>query len=213
MEKQENVWDLEYKRNSSKWRRERHSIPNVLKDKIVLEIGVGNGKNLSEIINQKPKIVSALDSSKEAILICKRNFNQKNLKFVKRDIINSGFANGAFDVILCYYVLNNLLEKDRKLAVREMYRILRRGGILIFEDFMKGDLRQSKSEGEVIEKNTLLKKNGLICHFFSKAEVKKLFRKFKVEEIEEKKFKVVLKQPKLKRKLVFMQAKKLNSSK
>ncbi|HVY01267.1 MAG TPA: class I SAM-dependent methyltransferase [Candidatus Nanoarchaeia archaeon] len=208
MENQEEIWDYEYKQNNSKWRRERHSIPKVLKNKVILEIGVGNGKNLAEIINQRPKLVSAIDSSKQAILICKRKFNQRNIKFVQRNIINSGFADEAFDVILCYYVLNNLLEKDRKLAVKEMHRILRKGGVLIFEDFMRGDLRQEKSGGNIIEKNTIMKKNGIICHFFSKAEVRKLFKKFKVQKLSEKRFKVVLKQPKLKRKLVFMQAKK-----
>lgn len=209
MNNQEKIWDLEYKKNKVKWKKERHYIPNILKNKRVLEIGVGNGKNISEIIKQKPGALFALDISQEAINLCKGKFKSKNLHFIKRDIRNSGFSDNSFDVVLCYYVLNNFLEKDRRTVVNEIYRLLCKNGILIFEDFMKGDLRQSEIYGKPMEKNTLLKNNGLICHFFTKAESRKLFKKLRINNLEEKEFKIILKNPKLKRKLISVEASKL----
>ena len=208
MEDQEEIWDREYKNNESKWRRERHTIPRILKGKKVLEIGVGNGKNIPEIIKQKPEIIFAIDSSKQAIDISKRKFNQKNLNFVKRDMRNTGFSDGFFDVILCYYVLNNLLEKQRKKTISEIHRLLGKGGIVVFEDFRVGDLRQFETKEKSIEKNTIVKKNGLVCHFFNEKEIRTMFKKFKINKLEKKEFGVVLKKPELKRKLILMTARK-----
>jgi SAM-dependent methyltransferase len=50
---------------------------------------------------------------------------------VKMDITNMHFENNSFDVILCNHLLEHV-EDDRK-AIREMYRVLRKGGWAIIQ--------------------------------------------------------------------------------
>lgn len=72
----------------------------------------------------------------------KRFRNQKNLKYtttdlespladVKADICNLPFEDNSFDFILCNHVLEHI--PDDKKAMQELYRILKPGGIGIFQ--------------------------------------------------------------------------------
>lgn len=202
MKIQSNVWDKEYENNNDKWRKERISIPINLKNKRILEIGVGNGKNIPTILKQKPQSVTAIDISSNAIKICKDKFQNKNVEFVEADIKNSNLESNSFDVVLCYYVLNNMLKKDRIKAVKEMNRLLSNKGIIVFEDFSVGDVRQNSNYIKILEKNTLLRKNDLIEHFFTIKELKSLFYKFKIKSINKKEFQIIKGKPKLKRKII-----------
>ena len=197
MKEQKRLWDLEYKNNENKWNRETRSIPAVLKGKKVLELGVGNGKTLRAILKLKPERVVAVDFSEEAIKICKDGFD--GVKFVNGDVKKLPFADSSFDIVVCYYILDNLLEKDRKKAVKEIYRVLNKEGKVLFEDFAVGDFRDM---GRKIEKNTREKKNGLICHFFDVPELKKLFGGFSRVDVKKKEFSPFSKSCGIKRKIV-----------
>src|SRR4051812_7161786 len=107
---QESVWDGQYRQSQQKWKLTTKTLPNVLKGKAVLELGVGNGKTLNAILRQKPTGVAAMDFSEEAIRQCKRSFAGQDVKFVKANVTDLPYADNEFDVIVCYYVLNNLLE-------------------------------------------------------------------------------------------------------
>lgn len=181
--KQEDVWNLEY--SKGEWRKETRTLPKLLEGKKVLELGVGNGKTLIAIYRQKPKEVYAVDFSDKAIEICGEKFAHDNIKFEKMDIRRLDFEDNSFDVVVCYYVLNNLLESERIKAVEEIHRVLKREGIVLFEDFAVGDFR-FKSGSNMIADNTLIKANGLICHFFEDNEIKELFRDFSRVKMEVK---------------------------
>ena len=118
---QVSVWDLEYVKDKNKWHKESISLPKLIENKNVLELGVGNGKTLISILNQKPKSISAIDFSKEAIEISKNNFKNKKLKLLIADAKHLPFKNKEFDIVVCYYLLNNSLEKDRISIVKEIY--------------------------------------------------------------------------------------------
>ena len=179
--RQIDVWNLEYSRGE--WRKETRSLPKLLKGKKVLELGVGNGKTLIGILKQKPKEVHAIDFSEKAISICKEKFACDDVKLEKMDVRNLEFEDNSFDVVVCYYVLNNLLESERTKVVKEMFRVLKPEGIVIFEDFSVGDFRFKKGSN-LIGTNTIVKANGLICHFFEEEEIKKLFNDFARVKIE-----------------------------
>ena len=178
MKSQRELWDYEYSHNKNKWNKETIDLPRILKNRRVLELGVGNGKTLRAILKQKPSEVTAVYFSEKVIRIVRDNFRE--IKFYNCDVRELPFSNQDFDVVVCYYVLNNLGENDRLKVVKEMYRVLKKNGIILFEDFAIGDYRQ---KGEEIEKNTVEHKNGIICHFFTEDEAKKLFSKFLIREI------------------------------
>lgn len=175
---QKSLWDKEYEENKGKWRKETVSLPSLLKDKRVLELGVGNAKTLKAILRQKPKEVVAVDFSTNAITEAEKAISAKNVTFFLDTITSLPFQAGAFDVIVCYYVLNNLIERERKEAIKEMKRVLAPKGKILFEDFAVGDFRETEKKNKNVEEHTTENKKGLICHFFSENEVASLFKDF-----------------------------------
>ena len=200
MASQEKIWDSEYIKNPCKWNKETPYLPNLIKNKSVLEIGVGNGKTLRSILRQKPKSITVIDISKEAIKISKSLFKEKKVNFLKANIKNIPFKEEEFNIIVCYYIFNNLKERERKKAVSEIYRVLKRGGKILFEDFEEGDFR--KKEGKEIENNTIKKRNNIIQHFFTKKEILLLFTKFSKVKIKEFSFYPFKGKKNIKRKII-----------
>lgn len=188
MENQESVWDKEYRENQDKWHRETQKLPFVFRGKNVLELGVGNGKTLRSIMKQGPKKIIALDISSEALAQAKKLFQDKRIELIKADITNLPFEDGAFDVVVCYYTLNNLLERERKKAVEEIIRVLKNKGNLVFEDFAVGDFREEEKDNNILEEHTIKNKSGIICHFFTTREVAGLFKRFHIIKLNKKVF-------------------------
>jgi ubiquinone/menaquinone biosynthesis C-methylase UbiE len=205
MTNQANVWDSEYSNHATKWKKERTSLPIDLKDKIVLEVGIGNGKNIPAILKQHPTSVYAIDISEKAIGICSK---YKELLLKQESITKTSFKDNQFDVILCYYVLDNLTKQERTEAIQEIYRILKPQGTLIVENFLVGDYRQASKQTKKIEDNTLLRKNNIVQHFFTIPELKAILKEFKIK-IKTHSFAPIKKRPSLKRKSIDIIAKKL----
>ncbi len=202
MKNQEAIWDIEYGRNKVKWNKETKTLPKLLKNKRVLEIGIGNGKTLHAILKQNPEKVIAVDFSAEAIKQCGKIFGKtKNVIFEKMDILDMPFEE-EFDIVVCYYVLNNLTEKERISAVREIYRVLKKKGLVLFEDFAVGDFRRIHKKDK--------KNNGIACHFFTREELAYLFKNFSKIKLKEKITTPVLHKPKLVRKILSGVFKKRN---
>lgn len=197
MKSQQILWNKEYKQHKIRWRKETQTLPKILKNKIILELGIGNGKTLRSILKQNPREVTAIDFSQEAINQAKKEFSNTN--FIKSNIINLPFKNKQFNIVVCYYILNNLSEKERKIAVSEIRRILKPNGRVIFEDFAVGDFREK--EGKIISSHTIKKKNGIICHFFTIKELKILFKSFSKISLKEKISKPIV-HKNLKRKII-----------
>jgi len=188
VDSQECVWDLEYGGRGTRWSPRRMRFPFSLEGRVVLEAGVGTGKTLSAVLEESPERVFAFDFSSEALKQCRQSFKDfSNVVFLKADVLDLPFEDGFFDVAVVYYVLDNLLEVDRKKAVGELHRVLKSGGMLLFEDFAVGDFRETSSKRVGMpESHTLLKKKGLLCHYFTKTEVKELFKGFSKVEVSEK---------------------------
>ena len=180
LENQKAVWNSEYRLNKDKWKKETANVPKIMKGKIILELGVGNGKTLISILRQHPKKVVAIDFSSKAIEMCRKSFSSKSIIFKITDMNDLPFKNKEFDVIVCYYVLNNLLDKNRDSALDEISRVLKSDGKIVFEDFAAGDFRE---RGNFIGKHTIRKKNGLICHFFTAKKAESILKENSVEEV------------------------------
>ena len=179
MASQQELWNEEYAHAADKWNKETKDLLPLLKDKVVLELGVGNGKTLHTILRQKPKRVIAIDYAQNAIDICSKKFEKEgNVFLMKADILNLPLGELEFDVIVCYYVLNALLAEERDRAINEIFSVLKHKGIVLFEDFAIGDMREIEQEAYTQEKHTTKKVNGLLCHYFDVDEIKKLFKGF-----------------------------------
>jgi len=90
------------------------------------DIGCGNGKNmLYRKINFK-----GIDICDEFVKIC----NQRNLDVIKGNILDIPFQDNYFDNIICIAVIHHLKDiKDRINAIKELFRICKKGGkIMIY---------------------------------------------------------------------------------
>ncbi|MEM3104370.1 MAG: class I SAM-dependent methyltransferase [Candidatus Bathyarchaeia archaeon] len=134
----------------------------------------------------------------------------------KADILSLPFEAGSFDVAMCLNnTLGNIPGKDfkeskekRKLALKEMHRILKRKGFLILSVYNAARLTEEDKYGEVFELDSKLSdlenfdlvvrfKNTntpYYSHWFHNSELKRLVYdiSFKVVEMEERKKRIVL---------------------
>jgi MPBQ/MSBQ methyltransferase len=184
MDPQEHVWNREYGRRGTYWGKMTKSLPPVFEGNAVLEVGVGNGKTLMSILEQRPHFVAAVDFSHQALKLCRKSVPKgENLAYWRADLLNLPFADGAFDVVVLYYVLDNMLAIERAKAVVEARRVLADGGRVVFEDFAVGDFREKTAKWvSEPEPHTILKVKGLICHYFTEEEVLGLFDSFRKKE-------------------------------
>ncbi len=180
MERQDRVWDREYGGRGTRWARRNRELPGHLEGSLVLEAGAGNGKTLWNILERRPAHVVAMDFSRQALRRLREELDPSSqVSALRADLRCMPFRDGAFDSVVLHYVLDNMLAPERRTAVSEASRVLRHGGRIVFEDFAAGDFRQEtgKRTSEP-EPNTILKKKGLICHYFGTAELTGLFEGF-----------------------------------
>lgn len=65
------------------------NIPNSINNKIILEIGPGNGNLTSEILNKKPKKIIAIEKDKNLSDLLKEKFNnEKKINIINSDILD-----------------------------------------------------------------------------------------------------------------------------
>ena len=160
-----------------------------LKNKRVLELGVGTGANLNFFIEKKLKVFG-IDGSKVALKIANKNLKRKKkfIKLVQGDIIKLPYQNNFFDYIIdCECLYANSL-KDTKKILSEVNRVLKKGGYFFSKTFAKNAVGN-----HFIRKNR--KKKNLSVHFIKKgygtfrisslSEIKKIYSSnFKILNIE-----------------------------
>lgn len=96
------------------------------RDKKILDAGCGTGAILNLLGNPDRNV--GVDLAPEAIAIC-RNRGLTNVQ--REDICALPFANDSFDAIICSSVLYHAWIPDVSVALRELHRVLRPGGLLL----------------------------------------------------------------------------------
>ena len=112
---------------------------DILKTKVqskdVLDYGCGIGNVAEKVINFKPKKLVAIDISGEAIKKAKSETKSEESKIDYRveNCENSNLTSDAFDIIYGSGILHHLnLNK----SLKELSRILKKGGIILFAEPM-----------------------------------------------------------------------------
>lgn len=93
----------------------------------VLDVGCGNGYSTSNI---KGKLVVGVDLSEEQMIKATKKF--PNAKYVVGDIRKLPFKSGVFDLVVAINIFHHI--ENPKIALNEIYRVLKKGGKLISVD-------------------------------------------------------------------------------
>lgn len=144
-DEQSGLWDALYRSNSRTWRgNARVPLPILSGD--ALDLGCGNGKTTSFLIDSGFTVTGA-DFSSEAVGICRKLFDG-TAEFIKTDATSLPFEDGSFDYITAVHILEHLDSEGLERASREIVRTLRPGGYLFIRSFAPGDLREAgRKEG------------------------------------------------------------------
>lgn len=122
-----------------------------VKDQIeILDLGAGYGSCSRELIKRNPNTHLNITLSDNSEVQLKRASDEINnlsnssqssfsVKFLNDDIINSRFSDNTFDVILCKMVIHEIPKIKQLKALREINRILKPGGTLVYWDLYLGN--------------------------------------------------------------------------
>ena len=138
----------------------------------VLDAGCGSGKMTIPLARAGYRIVG-MDLVREGLQEMR---GRGDFDLVTGDVRGLPFKDDSFDAVVCYDVLQHLLEPERARATEEIKRVLVPGGIAFIEAFGRGDMRYGGTE---VEPHTFRRETGIIYHYFSEEEMKELLRDFR----------------------------------
>lgn len=118
--------------------------PDPLKAQALLDLGCGQGRFLRPLM-KTPLTVVGVDVSFEMLDECKRLDPASCV--VLGDAVQLPFADRRFDAILIVSVLQLLSDSDLILCMREVVRVLRRGGLVLY-----GATKYQSADAKVYER-------------------------------------------------------------
>ena len=106
-----------------------------LKDKVIVEVGSGRGGGANFIARyHKPKLITGVDLSPNAVSLCNKSYNLDNLNFLVGDSAKLPFEDNSVDVILniesshCYPSIPDFIS--------EVCRVLKPDGHFLYCDLV-----------------------------------------------------------------------------
>lgn len=144
----------------------------------VLDLGCGNGRHVVYFGKQNLR-VSGIDISPQAIEWarewCARVGVSADLRVCSIDALP--YEHGSFDAVVSHGVLDHVPAPLAAAAVKEVFRMLRPGGIFYCD--LRSIADDEFGQGEEVACNTFRLKDGyeagLVQHFFSIEEIDQMF--------------------------------------
>ncbi|KAJ8734476.1 hypothetical protein PYW08_013726 [Mythimna loreyi] len=186
-------WDIFYKRNETKFFKDRHWTTREFQelinfdadDKITfLELGCGVGNMIFPLVEEgfSNFYFYACDFSPRAVDFVKSNklFDASRMKAFCADLTTDNlFENmeeGCVDIASLIFVLSAIHPEAWSQVARVAYRALRPGGVLLFRDYGRYDMAQLRFKpGHKISDNFYMRQDGTRSYYFTEEELQKLF--------------------------------------
>lgn len=114
----------------------------------ILEIAPGPGYMSIELAKTGNYNITGLDISHDMVKISRKNAEREkvNINFIQGNVTSMKFEEGTFDFIFCSAAFKNF--KEPLLALKEMYRVIKKGGVVLIGD-MRGDVPKQALKDEV----------------------------------------------------------------
>ena len=150
----------------------------------VLSLGCGDG--VDEIfMAEKGCVVTATDFVKECVNLTAKRAVEHNVKdrVITREqnlLEPLSFSDNEFDIIYANGSLHYFNDRQMRNIIGEAWRVLRQGGKFCIKVRSTDDFRYEKAklDGLLIDKDTYLMPDGVICRFFSQVTIKEFLVPF-----------------------------------
>ena len=107
-----------------------------------LQIACGNGDSTRMLLKRfSPTSLSAVDKDQELIAEANERHANKAITFSTQDVRSLNFSDEQFDAVFDLSDLHNY--RDWKIALSELKRVLKRGGLLILEELSQETFARS----------------------------------------------------------------------
>lgn len=106
-----------------------------------LELGCGSGAATKPVLETFPHAkITALDISAPCLKVAQRHLTSYSpVDFIQGNATDLDFKNSTFDVVYSVFLLHELPKAERAALVREAYRVLKPGGLLVLADSLQWD--------------------------------------------------------------------------
>ncbi|KAI5286028.1 hypothetical protein KEM54_000117 [Ascosphaera aggregata] len=198
-------WNLFYKNNTAnffknrKWLQQEFPVLAEVTQadagpKVVLEIGAGAGNSAFPILaqNKNPQFkLHACDYSKKAVEVMRASEHYDE-KFMTADVwdisaqgddsLPPGLTEGSVDVAVMIFIFSALAPSEWAQALKNVYRVLKPGGVVLFRDYGRGDLAQVRfKKGRYLDDNFYVRGDGTRVYFFEKEQLEHIWGNFSPE--------------------------------
>jgi len=147
------IYDIFALLMESKARRKALEMMNLQDGEKVLEVAIGTGLNLMEIVKRNPNgWVEGVDISPKMLEKARQRLlklGSRNFKLHLCDCRNLPFENNSFDIVISQYLLDILPVEDFIPVLQEFKRVLKNGGRLVLVNMTKGERRINKIYEEI----------------------------------------------------------------
>ncbi len=135
-----NIYDLTFGRIFHRGRVVAAELLDIQPGDRVLEVGVGTGLTLPFFPSSCT--IVGIDLSEHMLKKARKNIashGMKNVEILKMDALKMGFPDDSFDRVIAAYVVS--VVPDPVQALREMMRVCKKGGKIVFINHFKSDNR------------------------------------------------------------------------
>ena len=148
------AWDRYWVPIFSLFARQLALVSSALPGDVILDIGTGSGLAVRELCNTTPSVglVVGIDSSEAMIRLARRraaSAGLKNVKFLKMLAEELRFPDGFFDAVVSNCGIS---DAGFSQCVKEIFRVLRPGGVFAFNDWYLTDVKPHRIFREVLER-------------------------------------------------------------
>jgi methyltransferase-like protein 6 len=157
----------------------------------VMELGCGVGNSAFPLLRANLNMrVVAVDCSQTAIESLKANpeFDSRRLRTAvvdasKLDSLKGVVEDASLDAVTAVFFFSALTEDGLKNATAEIARTLRPGGVLLFRDYARGDVKEDEDSefvpgNKAGDERTYRRSDGTLAVFFDEDELANVFDKF-----------------------------------